>query len=90
MLSHVAPFNSLLDKTSRNEHVGSRAVRSFIFRHQPKVLLSSQIHGGIHVDRLGSTIIASPGPLIEGEYLIIDTDEGDFLQVKKRKKLLYN
>ncbi|MDH4128189.1 MAG: metallophosphoesterase [Spirochaetota bacterium] len=84
MLSHVAPYNSLLDTTAKNEHVGSRVIRSFIFKHPPKLLLSSQIHGGIHLDRLGTSILASPGPLNKGGYLIIDTDETDFLKVKKK------
>ena len=44
LLSHTPPHTTALDRTSRGEHVGSRAVRSWIARAQPRLVLCGHIH----------------------------------------------
>ena len=49
-----------------SQHVGSRALRGFVERHQPPLLLSGHIHESPRVsssyrDTLGRTVIVNPG-----------------------------
>jgi len=84
LVSHIPSLNSKLDETARGDHVGSKTIRSFIFKNQPKVLLSSSAYGGAKLDRFGMSYIASPGPLKMGGYVIIDTNsETNSVEVKK-------
>ncbi len=74
IVSHTPPYNTRLDMTSQNEHVGSRALRSFIFKYTPNVFVSSNVHGGAIIDRYGPTYLASPGPLDKGGFIVINPD----------------
>jgi Icc-related predicted phosphoesterase len=76
LLSHTPPINTNLDKTVMGEHIGSKAIRSFIFKHPPNILLSNQMQGMLEKDRFGITNIISPGSLESGGYLLIDFSDG--------------
>jgi Icc-related predicted phosphoesterase len=48
------------------EHIGSRAIRRWIERHQPLLTLHGHIHespkqSGSFFDRIGSTVVINPG-----------------------------
>jgi Icc-related predicted phosphoesterase len=64
---HVPPFGcGTLDVVSSPRrgsvlHVGSRAVRTFIERHQPLAALVGHIHEGRGVARIGDTEVFNPG-----------------------------
>jgi Icc-related predicted phosphoesterase len=45
----------------RFEHVGSKAVRELVLKHQPALGLHGHIHESGGVDMLGSTPIFNPG-----------------------------
>lgn len=63
---HSPPRDTLCDLTASRVHVGSRATRAFIERHQPPIVLSGHIHESPRVssayhDRIGHTVVVNPG-----------------------------
>jgi len=63
---HSPPRDTGCDVISTRQHVGSRAIRSFVDAHQPRLVLSGHIHesprvSGAWRDVLGVTTIVNPG-----------------------------
>lgn len=63
---HSPPLGTGCDQMGQGQHVGSRAIRAFIERHQPKLVLSGHIHESVRVsgawrDRLGASVCVNPG-----------------------------
>lgn len=66
LVSHAPPFETKLDILHTRQHVGSKALRTFIKRHQPHLTLHGHIHESPHMsgaiaDRLGRTVMVNPG-----------------------------
>lgn len=72
---HAPPRETSCDRLPNGEHVGSTAVRSFVDREQPDVVLCGHIHEARGVDRIGVTQIVNPGPAGAGHYAIVDIDD---------------
>lgn len=63
---HSPPRDTNCDLTHRRMHVGSRAIRSFVERHQPPLVLSGHIHESPRIsssyrDAIGRTVVVNPG-----------------------------
>ena len=63
---HTPPHRTKCDMIGATQHVGSRALRAFIERHQPPLVLSGHIHESPRVsssyrDTIGRTIVVNPG-----------------------------
>jgi Icc-related predicted phosphoesterase len=63
---HSPPRGTSCDVIASGTHVGSRAIRAFIERHQPPLVLSGHIHESPRVssawrDRIGRTVVVNPG-----------------------------
>jgi Icc-related predicted phosphoesterase len=64
---HTPPRGTTCDLIGADRHVGSRAVRAFIERHQPPLFLGGHIHesprvpGGSFRDRIGRSVVVNPG-----------------------------
>jgi Icc-related predicted phosphoesterase len=64
---HSPPNGTRCDLVATGRHVGSRAIRAFVERHQPPFVLSGHIHesprvgGGSYEDRIGRTAVVNPG-----------------------------
>ena len=63
---HSPPRGTRCDMIGAATHVGSRAIRAFIERHQPPLVLSGHIHESPRVsnawrDTIGRTVIVNPG-----------------------------
>ncbi|MGA2630297.1 MAG: metallophosphoesterase [Terriglobia bacterium] len=63
---HSPPFETRCDVLFNGEHIGSRAIRRWIERHQPLLTLHGHIHespkqSGSFFDRIGSTVVINPG-----------------------------
>jgi Icc-related predicted phosphoesterase len=63
---HSPPRETRCDMIGTRQHVGSRAVRRFVERHQPPLVLGGHIHESPRVsasyrDRIGSTVVVNPG-----------------------------
>jgi len=66
LVSHSPPHGTQCDLTASRQHVGSRAVRAFVEREQPALVLSGHIHESPRVssayhDRIGDTAVVNPG-----------------------------
>lgn len=74
LCSHPPPRGTSCDRLHSGEHVGSTAVRSFVDREQPDVVLCGHVHEARGVDTIGASQIVNPGPARAGHYAIVDID----------------
>ena len=63
---HCPPYNTRCDVLFNGQHIGSRAIRSWIERTQPLLTLHGHIHespkmSGSFSDRLGKTVVVNTG-----------------------------
>ena len=56
LVSHQPPFQTITDRITSGNHVGSRAVRRFIERYTPLICFTGHIHEGVGIDTIGTTI----------------------------------
>ena len=77
LVTHAPPVNTALDMLYDGNHVGSEAVRKFIEKNQPYLVLAGHIHesptmSGTIKDKIGKTICIQPG---NAKTVLIDLDE---------------
>lgn len=84
VLSH-APPRGVCDRTRFFQHVGSTALRAFIERTQPALVLCGHIHEARGVDRIGSTVVANCGAALAGFYAIAEVNEAAEVKVELRR-----
>lgn len=63
---HTPPWGTRLDVMHGGAHIGSRALRAFVERHQPPLTLHGHVHESPRLtgridDRLGRTLCVNPG-----------------------------
>jgi Icc-related predicted phosphoesterase len=63
---HSPPQGTRCDMIGPAHHVGSRAIRAFVERHQPPLVLSGHIHESPRIsssyrDTIGRTVVVNPG-----------------------------
>jgi Icc-related predicted phosphoesterase len=63
---HSPPRGTCCDMIGARQHVGSRAIRTFVERHQPPLVLAGHIHESPRVsssyrDTIGETVAVNPG-----------------------------
>ncbi len=75
ILSHVPPRDTKADRAHMERHVGSQALREFIEKKQPPLVVCGHIHEARSVDRIGGTVVVNPGPLFRGYYAVIEFNE---------------
>jgi Icc-related predicted phosphoesterase len=68
LVSHCPPKNTKVDQVSSGEHVGSIAVRSFIEKTEPTLVVSGHVHESQGTDTIGSTTIVNTGSAQRGHY----------------------
>ena len=66
LVSHSPPRDTRCDVIASRAHVGSRALRRYLERHQPPLVLSGHIHEsprmtGAYRDSVGRTVVVNPG-----------------------------
>ncbi len=85
LVSHQPPYDTALDVIRTGQHVGSRAVRAWIEKHQPLACLCGHIHEAAGVDRLGQTVLINPGPLATtASYAYLDVRAGQLVTAEIR------
>ena len=72
---HAPPHGTACDRLASGEHVGSAAVRAFVERRQPDLVLCGHIHEARGEDRIGRSRIVNPGPAREGYYAVVEADD---------------
>lgn len=79
VITHNPPLNTNLDLASKSKHVGSKAIRDFIEKHEPLLHISGHIHESVGQDKIGKTILINPGALADGHYVTCKIeDKGHF------------
>ncbi len=58
VVSHGPPFD-LLDMTPRGEHVGSRALREYIDKNKPRLVVTAHIHHSRGIMNYGETLVVN-------------------------------
>ena len=71
LVSHAPPHGTLLDRLRNGRHVGSRAIRAIIEKHQPDLCIAGHIHEGKGVDTIGRTTVINPGMVRQGGWIDI-------------------
>jgi Icc-related predicted phosphoesterase len=77
LVSHPPPMQTKTDRLTNGNHVGSRAVRSFIEEKQPLLCLTGHIHESRGEDRIGRTLVLNPGMIKEGGYIEIIHEDNE-------------
>lgn len=72
---HAPPFGTKVDVVHSGEHVGSTAVREFIERRQPDLVICGHIHEARGEDTIGRTKIVNCGPAGRGHHVIIEFND---------------
>jgi Icc-related predicted phosphoesterase len=73
---HAPPHDTACDRLRSGEHVGSPALRAFVDREQPEVLLCGHIHEARGMDDIGRTRVVNPGPVASGHYALVEAGDG--------------
>jgi Icc-related predicted phosphoesterase len=68
LVSHCPPQNTKLDLVPSGEHAGSMAVRHFVEKFKPALVVSGHIHEAKGVDSIGETVLVNTGPAHRGDY----------------------
>jgi len=72
VVSHAPPYGSEADKLHNGEHVGSSAVKEFVERTAPLVILCGHIHESKSISEINSTLCVNPGPARHRNAAIIE------------------
>lgn len=72
---HAPPRGTACDRLRSGEHVGSVAVREFVEREHPDVVLCGHIHEARGIDELDDSRVVNPGPAAAGHYAIVEIGE---------------
>jgi hypothetical protein len=72
---HSPPFDTACDRLRSGTHVGSAAIRAFVEREQPDLVLCGHIHESRGEDAIGRSKIVNPGPVASGHYALVEVSE---------------
>jgi Icc-related predicted phosphoesterase len=76
LVSHAPPIQTKTDRLTNGNHVGSKAVRTFIEEKQPLLCVTGHIHESRGQDYIGRTLIINPGTMKDGGYIEIIYENG--------------
>jgi Icc-related predicted phosphoesterase len=82
LLTHHPPRTNKTDLALGKIHAGLREINLLIEKYKPKLVMHGHIHESPGFEYLGETLIVNPGPLYQGRYAVIDTEEMK-VQIKK-------
>lgn len=83
MLTHPPPRATKADRNVAGQHVGSTAVRAWMDRHQPALLVCGHIHEARSLDEINGTTIVNCGPARNGYYAVAEV--GDQVRVELKQ-----
>lgn len=79
---HQPPANSELD-IADGDHVGSKEVRELIEEKDFELVLTGHIHESWGRDSIGGTEVINPGPVMNGRYAVLETENGLEIEMKE-------
>jgi Icc-related predicted phosphoesterase len=74
-VSHSPPFGTALDVIHTGIHVGSMAVREFVEREKPSIVVCGHIHEARGRDTIGPSILINCGSAAMGQYGLVEIRE---------------
>ena len=77
LVSHTPPVQTKTDRLVNGNHVGSKAVRTFIEEKQPLLCLTGHIHESMGQDYIGKTLVLNPGMMKDGGYIEVLYEDGE-------------
>jgi len=72
VLAHVPPYGGRLDRVAMLKHAGSRALREFVDRQQPELVVCGHVHEARGIEQFGRTTVVNCGPAAAGYYALVD------------------
>ena len=87
LISHCPPYGTRCDLGPAGKSYGSVPVREYVELSKPRLVLCGHVHVAKGVDKIGVTTIVNPGPLMDGNYALVNVQEND-LSVKLRQNAL--
>jgi uncharacterized protein len=79
---HAPPYGTRLDVIRSGRHVGSTAVRAFVEKRQPDLVICGHIHESAGVDTIGRTRMVNCGSARERRYAIVEIKDDILLYQK--------
>lgn len=83
VLAHAPPIGCKLDRTHFFQHAGSSALREFVERTQPALVVCGHIHESRGLETIGATTVVNCGAAASGYYAIAELS--DHVQVNLRR-----
>lgn len=83
VLSHPPPRAERIDYTQQGHHVGSTALRQFIDRVQPALVICGHIHEGRGIEQLGRTLVVNCGAAAAGFYALVEIGEPPTVELRQ-------
>ena len=76
LLSHCPPKDTKIDLAFTGEHAGSLAVRRFVEKVQPVLVVSGHIHEAQGIDAIRNSTLVNTGPAQRGNFAEIVLNNG--------------
>jgi uncharacterized protein len=80
MVPHCPPRNSEVDRSGSGANVGSTAVRSWVDKVKPILVICGHIHEARGQAKIGNTVVVNCGPARDGNYAVAEV--GDEVKVE--------
>ena len=77
LIMHNPPKDTKCDTIEGGIHVGSQALRDFIVKTEPFLVVTGHIHESAGIDKIGNTTVINPGALAEGKYGWVTAESKD-------------
>lgn len=83
MVTHPPPHNTRVDFNNSKKHVGSTAVRAWMEKTKPLLVVSGHIHEARGLDEWQNTKIVNCGPAKQGFYAVAEISEQVKVELKQ-------
>ncbi|MGH7595604.1 MAG: metallophosphoesterase [bacterium] len=83
MVPHCPPHNSEVDRNSSGGNVGSIAVRNWMDKVKPLLVICGHIHEARGQARVGNTVVVNCGPARDGNYVVAEVGNEVKVELKR-------
>jgi hypothetical protein len=83
MVPHCPPRNSGVDRSASGANVGSTAVRSWVDKVKPILVICGHIHEARGQAKIGNTIVVNCGPARDGYYAVAEAENDVTVALKR-------
>ncbi|MDZ7344572.1 MAG: metallophosphoesterase family protein [candidate division KSB1 bacterium] len=83
MVPHCPPRHSGVDRSASGANVGSTAVRSWVDKVKPILVVCGHIHEARGQSKIGETLVVNCGPARDGNYVVAEVGNEVKVELKK-------